>query len=123
MDSAVLGKITKGRRKDRAVDELVGICRGLLADGHVNLQEAQFLREWIERNLGSHYTLLLRMDSELIVKQLRGEYKVKAEHLQPIWLLAMNAVAAFDDVAIDHVPRSENARADALANQALDARD
>lgn len=44
------GGITLGRRKDRAHDELVGLCRGLLADGHVSAGEAEFLRDWIERN-------------------------------------------------------------------------
>jgi hypothetical protein len=47
---APVGAITLSRRADRAVDELVGLCRGLLADGHVNQQEAEFLKSWIERN-------------------------------------------------------------------------
>jgi hypothetical protein len=50
MDRAPTGGITLARRSDRAVDELVGLCRGLLADGHVNQQEAAFLKGWIERN-------------------------------------------------------------------------
>jgi len=44
------GRITAGRRLDRATDEMIGICRGLLADGHVSQQEAEFLKGWIERN-------------------------------------------------------------------------
>lgn len=42
--------ITASRRVERASNELVGICRGLLADGHVSQMEAQFLKDWIERN-------------------------------------------------------------------------
>lgn len=42
--------MTATRRSDRASNELVGICRGLLADGHVSQQEAEFLKGWIERN-------------------------------------------------------------------------
>lgn len=49
-DSAPFASMTQGRRLDRATDELVGICRGLLADGHVNQMEAEFLKGWIERN-------------------------------------------------------------------------
>lgn len=41
--------VTTSRRQDRATDELVGICRGVLADGHVNEMEAAFLLDWIER--------------------------------------------------------------------------
>lgn len=49
-DRAPSGGITSSRRTDRASNELVGLCRGLLADGHVSQLEAQFLKEWIERN-------------------------------------------------------------------------
>jgi hypothetical protein len=49
-DRAPSGGITLQRRQDRATDEMVGICRGLLADGHVSQQEAEFLKDWIERN-------------------------------------------------------------------------
>lgn len=77
---------------------------------------------WIDSNLGTEYKLTLRMDSELIVKQLRGEYKIKAEHLRQTALLAMSTLANFSDLHIEHVPRAQNARADALANQALDSK-
>ena len=49
-DRAPVEGITASRRVDRASNELVGICRGLLADGHVSQMEAQFLKDWIERN-------------------------------------------------------------------------
>ncbi|QNR96622.1 BRCT domain-containing protein [Stenotrophomonas sp. 169] len=47
---APAARITSSRRLDRTTDEMVGICRGLLADGHVSQQEAEFLKGWIERN-------------------------------------------------------------------------
>lgn len=49
-DRAPIPQYTASRRADRASNELVGICRGLLADGHVNEMEAAFLKDWIERN-------------------------------------------------------------------------
>ncbi|WP_164087195.1 BRCT domain-containing protein [Stenotrophomonas maltophilia] len=49
-DRAPAGSITESRRQDRSTNELVGLCRGLLADGHVNQMEAEFLKGWIERN-------------------------------------------------------------------------
>jgi NAD-dependent DNA ligase len=42
--------MTSKRRADRASSELVGLCRGLLADGHISQMEAEFLKDWIERN-------------------------------------------------------------------------
>ena len=49
-DRASVDGMTVSRRVDRASNELVGLCRGLLADGHVSQMEAQFLKDWIERN-------------------------------------------------------------------------
>jgi NAD-dependent DNA ligase len=42
--------LTRRQQQDRAADELVGLCRGILADGTVSSQEAQFVKNWIERN-------------------------------------------------------------------------
>ncbi|RMF16970.1 MAG: reverse transcriptase-like protein [Candidatus Dadabacteria bacterium] len=60
------------------------------------------------------------MDSQLIVRQLSGQYKVKSAGLRPLWEKARALVAEFPDIVVEHVPRAQNQRADALANQALD---
>ena len=44
------GRMTYHRRRDRSVDELIGICRGFLADGAIVRQEAEFLRDWVDRH-------------------------------------------------------------------------
>jgi ribonuclease HI len=61
-------------------------------------------------------------DSELMVKQLTGRYRVKSPHLIPLWRAALEALKAFDAYAISHVPREENHLADAAANRAIDQR-
>jgi ribonuclease HI len=60
-------------------------------------------------------------DSELVAKQLTGAYKVKHAGLRPLYLEAMGALREFDRWSVRSVPRAENAHADALVNQALDA--
>jgi ribonuclease HI len=75
---------------------------------------------WVEQNVGREYKVQLRSDSELLVKQLRGEYKVKDEKLKPLALQAMNQLLYFMSFELTHVPRAENSRADALANRVLD---
>jgi ribonuclease HI len=60
-------------------------------------------------------------DSELVVKQIRGEYKVKDAGLKPLHAQARQALSAFSDWSFEHVRREQNAEADALVNQALDA--
>lgn len=75
---------------------------------------------WIRKHVGTDVRLTVRMDSELIVKQLKGEYQVKAENLRPTYLMLLNQLADFHWANMEHVPRAQNARADALANRALD---
>ena len=59
-------------------------------------------------------------DSELMVKQLNGRYRVKSPHLIPLWREAANALNRFESWDINHVPREENHLADAAANRAID---
>jgi ribonuclease HI len=60
-------------------------------------------------------------DSELVAQQVAGAYKVKHAAIQPLHAEAMRALDAFDRWSIRSVPRADNARADALVNEALDA--
>ncbi len=62
-----------------------------------------------------------RLDSELVVKQLLGQYRVKEPRLQTLHGQATMLLNAVPDHSIRHVPRAQNARADELANEALDA--
>jgi ribonuclease HI len=59
-------------------------------------------------------------DSQLIVRQVKGDYKVKQEHLQPLRDEVLKALKRFDTWSIRHVKRDENERADKLLNEALD---
>lgn len=63
--------------------------------------------------------LTLLLDSELLVRQLQGIYKVKAHHLQPLHEQALALLGQLGRWEVRHVPREENALADQLANEAL----
>lgn len=65
--------------------------------------------------------LEIYLDSELIVRQIQGRYKVKNEQLQELFKEVRALLASFSQWSIAHVPRSQNARADALANEAIDS--
>jgi len=60
------------------------------------------------------------MDSELIVKQLNGIYRVKNEKLLPLFVKARGLASKFSSFTISHVRREKNKLADQLANQAMD---
>lgn len=65
--------------------------------------------------------LEVRMDSELIVKQMNGEYKVKHPDMKILNSQAKQLVAKIDTVSFHHIRRELNGDADALVNQAIDA--
>lgn len=64
--------------------------------------------------------LAVRSDSQLLVEQMNGGYRVKAPHLKPLWLRARTLAAGLRRFAITHVPRERNRIADALANRAIE---
>lgn len=90
-------------RATNNVAEWTALCIGLEAG----------LRRGIKR-------LAVRMDSELVVKQMSGEYRVKHVDLQPLYSRARALVRNFERIEIRHVPRKQNALADAVVNAVLD---
>jgi len=65
----------------------------------------------------------IRADSELIVKQLNHEYKIKEKDLQILFIKIWNLILDFKRVSFKHVRREENEEADQMVNQALDNQD
>jgi ribonuclease HI len=61
----------------------------------------------------------ITLDSELVVRQLSGRYRVKSATLKPLYQEAQELLARLEMVAIRHVPRTQNSEADRLANMAL----
>lgn len=74
---------------------------------------------WLAQKKGARKVIIL-MDSELVVKQLNGEYKVEAHHLKFRWRRARKLLEGFDYYDIRHIPRELNGEADALVNWRLD---
>ena len=62
----------------------------------------------------------VRSDSELLVKQFAGEYRMKAAHLKPLLAKARAEALRFRRVRVSHVPRERNEEADRLVNETLD---
>ncbi len=64
----------------------------------------------------------LRADSELVIKQINGRYKVKNTALRPLYQEVVKLIGSLDSFKASYIPRERNAEADALANKALDNR-
>lgn len=67
-----------------------------------------------------HPRLRVISDSELMVKQIKGQYKVKSPDLRPLYEEAKRRIAGLESFHIQHVLRNKNKEADRLANQAMD---
>jgi ribonuclease HI len=104
-DGAVL------REERRAIGE---------ATNNVAEYRAVLLGLALARELGARRVEVVG-DSELVARQIGGQYKVKHEGLKPLHREVMTALRDFDSWSVRSVPRAKNARADALVNEALDA--
>jgi ribonuclease HI len=62
----------------------------------------------------------MMMDSQLVVRQLNGSYRVKHVDMIPLYRRVLELIQRFESVTFEHVPREQNVEADRLANQALD---
>ena len=104
-------------REDGSIVELkeaVGVATNNVAEYRGLLAALTWAtRHGIER-------LRVRSDSLLLVKQMRGEYRVKHPGLQPLWTEARSLVRQVLEVRFEHVPRELNTEADRLANEAMD---
>jgi ribonuclease HI len=74
--------------------------------------------EWL-RGQKFRGTVLLFGDSQLLVRQMQGEYEVRSERLRPYHELLQRLSEGFEEVRFEWIPRTENARADALSKEAL----
>jgi ribonuclease HI len=105
-------------------------------DGEVRVQEQAYLGQ-ATNNVAEYQALLLGLqqarklgirrlrvhsDSELLVRQINGIYRVRQPHLLPLWREARQELERFESCEIIHVPRELNRQADRLANQGIDQR-
>lgn len=67
-------------------------------------------------------TIDIFLDSQLIVRQIQGVYRVKSSDLQPLFAQVKELLSSFADFTVSHIPREQNKRADQLANQGIDNR-
>ena len=113
---AAIGVVVRGPG-DELLEELgeaIGRATNNVAEYRALLRGVQYASA-----LGAREIELIN-DSELVAKQLTGAYKVKHPSMQPLHAEAIAALNGFDSWRIQSVPRAQNARADALVNEALD---
>ena len=75
------------------------------------------------KKLAKNTEIILKSDSELLIKQLNGEYKILDSKIQPLFLKVWNLKLDFKKIKFTLIPRTKNKEADNLVNQVLDTQD
>lgn len=101
------------------VSEFLGITTNNIAEYTAVLRALEGLRDLL-KEASSAAQVDVRLDSQLIVKQMNGEYKIKHPNIVPLAAQVKDVMRAFKTVSFTHVYREDNTEADALANEAMD---
>ncbi len=105
---------------DKEYGEAIGKTTNNIAEYSALIFALKKAKQLIGKEKAKEADIEVRSDSELMVSQLNGEYKVKDEDLKPLFIEVWNLKQDFGSVIFKHVRREENKRADALVNRALD---
>jgi ribonuclease HI len=97
------------------VSESIGVATNNVAEYRALIAALEAARPFPARRAR------IRLDSQLLVRQLEGRYRVKQPHLRPYFERARELLSEYESVDVAHVRREENTEADALVNAALDA--
>jgi ribonuclease HI len=101
--------------------EVVGKAKKFLGHCTNNIAEYRALILGLEAALERGAAVIsIYLDSELLVRQIQGIYRVKNPDLKPLMVEIRDLLDRFETWKIEHVPRSKNALADGLANEAID---
>jgi ribonuclease HI len=94
-----------------------------LGEATNNIAEYEALIWGLETALGLGITsITVLCDSELVVRQVNGVYKVKHPNMRPLFVRTLELLRRFESFQVRHIPRSDNAAADKLVNEAIDIR-
>lgn len=113
------GPMTIGASIQDELGEEIGTVSVMIGEGTNNIAEYRAAIEGLRKakKLGAT-SIELRMDSQLIVRQINCVYKVKKETMKVLHAEVMELLKSFDKYTVVHVPREDNVRADELANLA-----
>jgi ribonuclease HI len=117
---AGIGVIIKGEGKEKKYSEKIGNATNNEAEYKALIFSLKKTKLLFGKKNAKNIELDCYLDSELLVKQLNGEYKIKEKDLQQLFIEVWNLKIDFKNVKFIHVPREQNKEADALVGQAID---
>ena len=118
--SAAIGIVIEGIGDKKEYGEFIGVTTNNEAEYQAVIFALKKLKQLIGNDKAESSVVVFYMDSELLVKQLNHQYKVKEENIQKLFLEVHNLQLDFGKIEFKHVLRGKNIGADKLVNQVLD---
>ena len=117
---AAVGFVIDGLGQDKKYGEYIGITTNNEAEYKAAILALKKVKQLIGSDKSSEIIVEFIVDSELLAKQLNGEYKIKDANLQSLFMELWNLKLDFSKVTFTHVLRNKNKEADKLVNEVLD---
>ena len=121
--SAIGVVIHKENQKIKTYSEFIGEATNNETEYQAVIFALKKTRLLFGKKKAKEMEIKVLMDSELAVKQLNHQYKIKEEKLQMLFIQVWNLILDFKEVNFEHIPREKNKEADKLVNEALDNQD
>lgn len=115
---ASIGVVVGGKK----YKEYIGIATNNVAEYKAIVFALRKAKQLLGKVKAKKSEIEIKTDSQLIAKQMNGEYKIMDVDLQPLFLDVWNSRLDFKKVIFIHIPREQNTEADRLVNEALDER-
>lgn len=117
---AAFGVVLKYNGEKKEYGEFMGVATNNQAEYQGVVFGLRKVKQLIGKERAGETQVEVRSDSELLVKQLNGEYKVLDEHIQKLWMEIWNLKLDFKEVIFKHIFREDNSEADRMVNVTLD---
>jgi len=123
---AAIGVVIKdtsaGSGQVKKYSEYIGDATNNVAEYKALILGLKKAKQVVGKDLARKTEIDVRSDSELMIRQLSGRYKLKDENIQKLFIEVWNLKTEFKSVSFKHIPREENSVADGLVNEELDSR-
>lgn len=117
---AAIGVVIELPRGRKTYSEYIGETTNNVAEYRAVILALKKVRQLVGREKLKHAEVEVRLDSELVARQLRGEYKVLEKELQSLFVEVWNLKFDIPNVSFRDISREDNKEADRLVNEALD---
>lgn len=117
---AALGVVVRYQGEQKEYGEYIGRTTNNVAEYSALIFALKKVKQLVGAKAAKNTEIEVRMDSELVVRQMLGRYRIQEAELQKLFMEIWNLRVELGDVLFVHVPREQNKDADRLVNEALD---